>query len=295
MRVAKLLKILLILFLPILLFAQKDVNEIRDVNKDVKIDISNISGSVSIVGWDKSEVKVEGTLEEDVKELEIEGNKSRLKIKVRIPRYRNNNHASAYLVIHVPYQSQLDVSTVSAEIDINGIESREMEVGSVSGSINADVECDIIDLETVSGKINLSGKGKEVESSSVSGSLKVEGDFRKIDCGTVSGRIKVEANNIENGEFGTTSGRIIFNGGVKGNGRFKFKSVSGSIDIALPGDVSAEFDISSFSGSIHNNLSRHQASGKRFGPGSDLQFVTGSGDIRISASSFSGSVEIDKR
>ncbi|MCK5077288.1 MAG: DUF4097 family beta strand repeat protein, partial [Calditrichia bacterium] len=242
MKTLKIFRVILFALMPLFIFAQKDVNESRDVNKDVKLDISNVSGSVDIIGWNKSEVKIEGSLEEDVKELEIEGNKSRLKIKVRIPRYGNNRHASAYLTIYVPRQSLLDVGTVSAGITIKNINSKEMEVGSVSGSLEVNASCEEMQLETVSGKIELEGKGRDVEVSSVSGSLKINGEFKKIESGTVSGRIRVNADNIKDGEFGTTSGSIEFDGGIKGSGRFKFKSVSGSIELRLPGNISADFD-----------------------------------------------------
>jgi len=295
MRFSKFTILTFIILLPLFLSAQKDVDETRRVDKNAKIIISNVSGSLEVIGWEKDEVKIEGHLEEDVEELEISGGENRLRIKVHIPRHGRNRHASAYLTIHVPRGGRLDVGAVSADIELEGVATSELEISNVSGRIDASASADELSLETVSGRIRFTGNSRDVECSSVSGSIDLKGDLTSVECGTVSGRIEVEAGKTETGEFGSTSGSIEFDGDVLGSGKFKFKSVSGSIKIAVPENISAEFDLSSFSGSIRNRLSHHDVHKNKYGPGSDLQFVTGSGDVRISASSFSGSVEVRER
>ena len=95
--------------------------------------------------------------------------------------------------------------------------------------------------------------------------------------------------------FSTVAGSIEFEGAMTGKGSFSFETHSGEIEIVVPADISAEFEISTFSGDIDNDFGQKAERTSKYAPGKELEFVTGSGDVSISASSFSGRVYIKKR
>ena len=59
------------------------VDETRAVNKDATIRIENLAGTITVTGWDRSEVQITGTLDDQAEKLEITGGGDRLDIEVR--------------------------------------------------------------------------------------------------------------------------------------------------------------------------------------------------------------------
>src|SRR5687767_7813911 len=103
------------------------------------VEVSNVSGTVNIRGWDRAEVQVQAVMEEDVERIDVITEGKRTRVKVVLPRSSNRDiDGEAYLDIHVPHGSELDVSTVSAEIESNGITGRQ-RLKSVSGNVGADL------------------------------------------------------------------------------------------------------------------------------------------------------------
>jgi predicted membrane protein len=71
--------------------------------------------------------------------------------------------------------------------------------------------------------------------------------------------------------------------------------MSGSIDLFLPADVAADFDVSTFSGSIRNDFGPAARRTSEYIPGKELSFTSGKGGARVVAKSFSGAVNLRKR
>ena len=49
------------------------VDRTMAADHDATIEIEILAGSISITGWDKNEIKITGTIGDDVEELRIEG------------------------------------------------------------------------------------------------------------------------------------------------------------------------------------------------------------------------------
>ena len=93
----------------------EEVDRTVDAASDGHVDIINISGSIEVYGWSKDSVEVTGELGEKVEELIVERDGDKVLVKVKVPR-NNSNNISSDLVIRVPADSSIDVSTVSADI-----------------------------------------------------------------------------------------------------------------------------------------------------------------------------------
>jgi DUF4097 and DUF4098 domain-containing protein YvlB len=232
-----------------------------DVGSRATISVENVAGSVRIVGSAGSTVEITGTLGDDVEELKVEQHGSRLDISVELPEgnHKRNLDADADLVIHVPFDSELDVETVSANIEVSDVRG-DLSLESVSGAIEVDGELGDIELSTVSGAINVAA-----------GSSLKEGEFE-----SVSGSIECAADLSDNGEFG-------------------FETVSGDITLTAPRGFSAEWNVETFSGAIENILGPEAERTSKYAPGKELNFTTGGGGATVSVESLSGRVTIREK
>ena len=171
----------------------RTVDETRTVDANVRIEIENVAGEVTIRGWAGNEVRIQGTLEKDVEDLIIEGSGSSLLIEVEIPdRTHGRAEIAADLEIHVPFGARLQVETVSAGIDVRGVDG-DMELESVSGSVEVEGSPGEVAAESVSGSIRIRGEGTEIRAESVSGSIEVKGAAGRVDASSVSGNVEVRA------------------------------------------------------------------------------------------------------
>ena len=85
--------------------AQTRVDQSRPASADGLVDIENMSGSVKVVGWDKNEVAVRGTLGRRAEGLDFSGSGSRTRIEVET---QGSPHGvSSDLEISVPARSRL--------------------------------------------------------------------------------------------------------------------------------------------------------------------------------------------
>jgi hypothetical protein len=68
--------------------------------------------------------------------------------------------------------------------------------------------------------------------------------------------------------------------------------MSGQVVVKVSPGVSADFDVSTFSGSIENDIGPEAERSSKYAPGKELSFSSGSGGAQVSISSFSGTVKI---
>ncbi|MFC2172008.1 DUF4097 domain-containing protein [Acidobacteriota bacterium] len=272
--------------------AQEEVNRSLKVSKDGSVEVSNISGSVTVTGWNKDEVEVTGTLGKGVKELEFETSGDRTKILVILPR-NTKNVGETHLEIRVPKPSQVEIETVSATIDVSDVKGA-LDLHSVSGSITTTGKPREVEVQSVSGNVEIDVDSPIVEVESVSGSVTMKGVSERVKAANVSGDIEVVTDSIERAEFETVSGSISFTGDLSPDGRLEAQSFSGIVELVLPASISAEFDISTFSGGIDNDFG-YKPEKSSFSVAKNLSFSMGSGDGRISVETFSGKVRIKQQ
>lgn len=271
-----------------------EVNETVDAAADGQVDIVNIAGSVEVLGWSDSRVEVTGTLGDKVEELILERDGDRVLVKVKVPRNSHGKIASD-LVIRVPEKSSVEVSTVSADIDVEGVEG-EQSLQTVSGDIESETGEYDIAAETVSGDIEIDGQDQDAETSAgtVSGDITLSDISGSVEAGTVSGDVVIDGGSFDRAVAETVNGDIEFLGGLRKGGKLAVESVNGDVDISFSGDVSAEFDIESFNGDIDNCFGPEAKRSSRYAPGLQLSFSVDGGDGRVMVSTLNGDIDICK-
>lgn len=282
-------------------FAATPIDQTRPFDPSGRIEIDNLKGSIKVQGWDRREVRIEGSLGEGVEKLEIEGDRQRLSVKVRYPSqgglglFGTGERAEpSHLRLMVPLQADLEVESVSATIDVVGVAPRELAIDSVSGDVTvagAPIEAEI---DTVSGDQHLTLNSREVNAESVSGAVRLSGRLDgSVEVETVSGAIDVEVLESRLHRLGgaTVSGDIRIDTALAAGGEIGLESVSGDLEMRMPRDLSAVVHGSSFSGDLRAPDARVEQ--PRHGPGSSFQHRYGQGEGEVRMETFSGDAELE--
>ena len=273
----------------------EEVDRTIDASSDGHVDVSNISGSVTVHGWTRDSVEVTGTLGRNVEELILERDGDKVLIKVKVPR-RGGRGIESDLRISVPQNSSLDVGAVSADIDVSDI-AGEQSLHTVSGDVTTEYAGADMTAESVSGDVEVSGNNAdgEVSASTVSGDVTLFRVSGKIEAESVSGDVVVDEGSFDRAELGTVNGEVIFQGELRDDGKLSFETINGSVDIDFVGDVSARFSVDTFNGGINNCFGPKAERTSKYAPGWELEFSQGDGSGRVDVSTMNGRVSICKK
>jgi len=272
------------------------IDQTKDADETGRVDIFNLSGDVEIIGWDRSQIQVTGTVGDDAEEFIFEVRGDMTTIKVKVPdRMHGHKDVSSDLLIRVPKGSSLDVSTVSADISAEGVQG-EQELQSVSGDLVTEAFGEDIDAETVSGDVEVEGSNKDLEAKleSVSGDVTVDGLSGDIKAGSVSGDIDITDGDFDRARLETVNGDITYEAALRSDGKLDVETVNGTVDVMFIGDVSAEFDIETFNGRIRNCFGPEAERTSKYAPGWELSFTEGGGDGRVSIATLNGGLRLCK-
>lgn len=182
------------------------------------------------------------------------------------------NMPAKSLVMEVPASligllADLEIDTVSSNIDLSGVYGSMTDLSTVSGEIRcADIESADLYLSSTSGTIICENTtASDLEIDNVSGGIRLGGEFENIDIDTVSGSVQIAAANVPKSiDVDGVSGRITIALPETAGFTAQLDSVSGSLSCAFPGTL-----------------------------GSDL-VVVGDGNADYSFDTVSGSVSIEK-
>ncbi len=274
------------------LMAQTEINETRPLNGSATLSVSNISGSVKLTGWNRDEVQVTGTLGKGAEELRISGDASRMDIEVVLPRH-SRNVKPTQLVISLPRTCRLDVSTVSADIDLNDFDG-DIELQSVSGDITAVCRSGGAEISSVSGEVSLACDSDNTEVETVSGDVRIRGVHGKLSGNTVSGDFLVEGGTFTSITAETVSGNLQFDGALDSNARAEVNTHSGDVVFLLDG-LSLACSVETFSGKITNEFGLNGISDEYSKGTVRWEAPAGSGNGELEINTFSGNVVLKRK
>lgn len=270
--------------------AATPIDETRAVAPDARVRITNVSGSITVTGWDRDEVHVTGELGDGVEELAIKGGPDDLGIEVRFPEGRHNRHVEeTRLEVSVPRGARLEAKGVSADVEANGL-TGDVRLESVSGDVGANLDTDAaVRIHSVSGDVTLEGRTGGAALETVSGDIRASGVTGELRLNTVSGDAELNAGVLGRLDMESVSGDLEASFGLAGGADVRAKSLSGEITLRLPADASARITAESYSGEIESDF------GSVSGDGRELDVTAGRGDADIRVESFSGEVTIRRR
>ena len=268
--------------------AASPIDQTRPLDPRGRVEIDNLKGRVEVRAWDRPEVKITGSLGAGVEKLSVEGDRGALHIEVKYPN-RANNTEPTVLVVQVPLQADLEISTVSANIDVHGVAPRELSLESVSGDIVANGAPRRGGISSVSGDIRLAMNSPSLRAETVSGQLTVQGRLDgTIALESVSGDIRLDTlgERARKLSASSVSGDMDLKLGLAEDGEIRMESVSGDLRLRLPANLSAQVSGETFSGDLAAPGAKIRK--EEFGPGSSfrMRYGAGKGDVRLQT--FSG-------
>jgi hypothetical protein len=289
--------LLLLLGASALSYAASDTNFDRQVAAQPRgvVDISNVAGSIQVSGWDRPEVSVHAELGSGVERVDVTSEGARTLIKVVLPNH-SDRHGEAELIVKIPKDSELDVSAVSADINVTGVLGVQ-RLNAVSGDVTAELAASDADVKTVSGDVRLKGHGQpaRLHASSVSGDLHIEHAAGDFEASTVSGELVASLDSARSIRARSTSGDLSFEAKLARGATVDVSSVSGEIKLRGGADGGYAYEVSSFSGDISDCFDVKPERAGQYMPGSTLQGTRGDGAGHVRLKTMSGDVRLCDR
>ena len=93
-----------------------------------------------------------------------------------------------------------------------------------------------------------------MEAETVSGTITITRAKNQVNAQTVSGDVTVSGADLEQLSLRSVSGDIGFEGSVGRDAKVRISNHSGDVTLKIPAATSAEFELITRSGSIHNTL-----------------------------------------
>lgn len=270
-----------------------------EVAAEVRVEIGNIAGSVRVTGWDRNEVRVQGTLGEGVERLRFDNGHRDVGIGVELPRRRRGERADvgeSHLEIDVPRGATLEIETLAAAIAVIGVDG-DVRLENTAGTITYAGAARFIEVGTASGDIEVdsSADGAAIEVEAIAGNVLVQLSAGDVRASTVTGNVRVIGGRVREGDFESVSGELYFEGAIVPTGDLSFENFNGDIDLLIPSDSSAVFDITSYSGPIETEFGFEARQLEAYSPEQQAEFTLGSGAAAVDIETFAGSVSVRRR
>lgn len=279
-----------------------------DAKPNVKIKVQR--GTLELIAWDKSEIKVTGQLDELTEGLIFEKQGQHIIIEDKLPRsYQGNNSQGSQLKIYLPNTLELHGEGVSSDIsaasftgdvylsgvssDIKLVQSQgNISLKTVSGEITTEQLQGQLSFESVSGNIKNRQSQGQAKVRIVSGDIELESDFTQVEIDQVSGEIEAKLPKIQTMNLVAISGDSeLLLGGSLNQG--SFESISGDIEMKFITQPNVAFDIDGGpSGDIKNTLTADKPVKQKYMPGKKLKFSSLQGNGSISINTISGDISV---
>jgi DUF4097 and DUF4098 domain-containing protein YvlB len=257
------------------------------------VDISNVSGTIEVKGWDRAEVSVHAELDSDADRVEVSNEHGHTSIRVSAS---HGHGGDVDLHVQIPKDSELNVTAVSADVKSQGVLGAQ-HLSAVSGDVTAEIAGSDIEAKAVSGEIKLKGRGQpaRLRVSTVSGDIHLEHGAGDFEGSTVSGTLVVSLDSARSVRWRSTSGDVRFAGQLTRGASLEATSVSGGLGVRASAEGGFEYEVSSFSGDITDCFDVKSERTSKYGPGSRLQGTRGEGAGHVRLKTMSGDIHLCDR
>jgi DUF4097 and DUF4098 domain-containing protein YvlB len=279
---------------PVALAATRPVDQKVAAGATGTVEIVNVAGNVDLQGWDRPEVAVSGTLGDGVERVDLTASGTHVTLRVVEKKglFGWGNDGEAKLVVHVPARSTLDVSLVSADLKLTGVQG-DGHLQTVSGDINGEAGGASLQVSTVSGDVQLTARNsRDLRLKTVSGDLTLEGPGGEVAFTTVSGDGRMTLGTLSRLRLESVSGDMHVKAGLAANGQLEASSVSGDVQVEFAGQPDADFELQAFSGDIRSCFAGGQPVKEKYGPETRLNFRNGKGGGSVHVDTKSGDISV---
>jgi len=256
------------------------------------VSIENMAGSTKVTGWNRPEVQVRGTVAEGAT-LEFGGTENRLAIEVDIEHGALKMRKSE-LEVFVPSGCSVSVEGFNTAITLSGVAGK-VKAETVNGSISHSGASKDVQLQSVNGAIETTKGSGRMQVEAVNGAVTVRDASGELNASTVNGKLAVLGGSFSHAHLEAVSGPVRFEGALAPKGTLGVETVSGPVDLFFPSGADADFTVTTFSGSITNELGPAAQKKDEWTPEKELVFTSGKGGAQVTVETLSGAVSIRKR
>ena len=284
--------VLFLAFLAAPAAAQNTIDQHRSAAPDGTVDIENMAGSIRVTGWDKNEIAVSGRLGRQASGLNLSGGSSHTRIEVETE--GNPHGVRSDLDIKVPAGSRLKIDGFEASITVTGV-TGTVQAETVNGSITLSGGVKDVDLQAVNGAVEVTKATGRIKAESVNGAVTVRDSSGELEASTVNGPLVVAGGSWDRVRIETVSGSLRFDGGLTKHSTVDAETVSGSVEFVLAADLGADFQLSTFSGDIDNELGPAPTRQSKWTTEKELSFSLAGGGAKVTVQTLSGGIRLRKR
>jgi hypothetical protein len=289
------------------------------VSGPVRIELSNAAGDVQIVGSVDGKVHVHaevrasgfgfGRPQRRIDEILAHPPVEQRGSSIRIGKDMNGVHnVSISYQIEVPHETEVSSNLASGSQSVRQIQGpvktnaasgslrvdhidREVRLRSVSGSVDAFDVGDDVYASSVSGSVDVRNSKGDAHTNATSGAIRVTSPGGRVDADTASGSVEIVGANSDV-KARAVSGRVSVQGVPGGNSYWELKTISGTVELAVPSNANFHLTAENVSGQIRTDIpivieeqDKHSLRARVGNGGSRVEIHTVSGQIDVGPAS----------
>ncbi len=290
--------------------SNQQVERIAAANPRVIVSACTLSGSFTVRGWGRNEVRVRSN-GADIELTRIDQTKAEqpTELKVTSLNRRGNARNSCLmfggLEIDVPRGATIKLQTTSGDISVTDL--GRAHVTTTSGSISLTKMKEETNANVIGGDISVRDSTGLFDLHAIGGSIDAR-DLNSVavsdtlTASTVSGEVTLTHVTHQRVSLSSISGELTYSGELSRNGSYRFQNTSGQVHLLIPANssfrlvanigqsakLSSDFD-------LNNTANQTMTSpGNRY-ESRRVVATVGGGDATIHISLLTGSVRISKR
>ena len=240
--------------MPYIAWAGQDIERSATVDPSGTVRIYNPRGEIEIHGWDKSEVYIEGELDDLAQELRFEVDGQITTIQVVMPTKNVNWGDGSNLQIYIPQTSGLQFDGVATDVEVDDVNGAIM-IRTVSGDV--DVSCQSVrtQIRTISGDVDVDDVTGKLTVVTTGGDLDLEVNATELFIDTMSGDADIQLGSFDKLIAASVEGSLKIEGELNPLGSIRVSTVNSNIDLKLLGTVDAKVHAMTIAkGKIRNDL-----------------------------------------
>jgi hypothetical protein len=267
--------------------AQQRIDRRMPADPHASIRIFNLAGSTRVTGWDRDTIAVTASVPRGAGRFFIGGAGAAAKLGVLSD---SLGAPGATLEVSVPRGATVWIKSSSADVTLSGIEG-DVDISTVSGAIRAEGAPRRLTAEAMDGNIDLTTRATITRAKTAGGSITINGGGGDITASSVSGAVRYYgAHKVLVGRLETVTGAVTFQGTVMRGGTLSIETHDGPVDLSVPRDQLADFDLTTFGGAVTNSLI---GGGEPVVPkGKPVRFSSGAGGASVTVRTLKGNVRV---
>ncbi len=276
--------------------------------RDGSLELTNVSGAVTIAGSEGDDVRIHGTkwvrhadpsqARAFLKEMRvlIAERGGTIEVRTQTPQMRRGSGGVDYTV-SLPSRAHVTIRTVYGDVRVTDLQG-EVRAEAMSGNVIASSVQRVRALKTIAGDITLTdAQGRELTASTVSGNV-IVANLRvpTMEIESVSGHVRVTSIESERVRLRSISGDINSRLRLVRGGRYEVHSNSGNIRIIPDSSQGFEVEAQTFSGLVRSEVAlRLPPDGAGRGPARTLRGMVGDAGAILWLRSLSGNIDIGRQ